>query len=302
MSTQTERLQESRKFTVPLSAEFTDQGPQLKLASNALALAGVLQTTLEINQLMALFFAELGRIVTFDGLHYDFPASAVDIRLGTLDGHCCSYELEITDEDLGSVQFFRAYRFKERELETIENMLIGLLYPLRNTLLYQQALQSAVIDPLTGVKNRAAMDSALQREVGLAQRHNNPLSIIIFDIDHFKQINDLYGHLSGDHALRQIAQSAQQTIRDSDLIFRYGGEEFLIILTNTNLAGAKHLAERIRVAVEQITPIAETDDHYTISLGVASLLETETPDELFQRTDKALYEAKQSGRNRVASA
>ncbi|OQX31504.1 MAG: hypothetical protein B0D96_11985 [Candidatus Sedimenticola endophacoides] len=295
MAPQIEQITENRRFSVPLH-------PGQKIAAKALALTSVLQTTLEINQLMALFFQELEHTIPFDGLYYDFPASAIDIKLGVQSGHSCSYTLEVASEALGEIRLFRHQRFAEEELETIENMLVGLLFPLRNTLLYQRALQSAIIDPLTGAKNRAALDGSLQREVDLAHRHTVPLSLILFDIDHFKRVNDRHGHLLGDQALRAIADCAQRTIRDSDLLFRYGGEEFLVLLTNTGLSGAQMLAERIRRSIEQAQPVIEAGEAITISLGVASLLQNEGATDLFQRADQALYQAKHQGRNRVIAA
>ncbi len=275
---------------------------QLKLASKALALTGILQTTLEINELMALFFKELGQITRFDGLYYNMPSSNIEINLGNRKGHNCSYQLIVANEQLGNIKFFRNHRFRDNELEIIENLLAGLLYPLRNTLLYHKALQSAILDPLTGTKNRATMDGAIKREIDLAQRHGTPLSIILFDLDHFKSINDNYGHLHGDKALREVAQCAQQTIRESDMLFRYGGEEFLVLLTGTDLDGAKLLGERIRSSVEALKPLQETDAEITISLGATSLGKGDDVDSFLNRVDDALYKAKQQGRNRVEIA
>ena len=181
----------------------------------------------------------------------------------------------------------------------IENLLAGLLYPLRNTLLYQRAVESATIDPLTGVRNRAAMDSAMKREIGLALRHKTPLSVILMDIDHFKSINDRHGHLYGDQALKAVAQCAEQSVRESDMIFRYGGEEFLILLTGTDLSGAELLAERIRQNIETMSPQTDKAIQMTVSLGVTTLIQGDDINSLFQRMDNALYRAKDAGRNRT---
>ena len=175
----------------------------------------------------------------------------------------------------------------------------GLLYPLRNALLYHRAVQTALIDPLTGVKNRSTLDDAFQRELKLARRHNHDLSVILLDIDHFKQVNDQHGHLYGDQALRAVAQCVQRTIRDSDLLFRFGGEEFMILLSGTGAEGSALLAERIRREVERITPFPDGKTTLTISLGVTSLRQEDAPESLLERADAALYQAKRSGRNRV---
>jgi diguanylate cyclase (GGDEF)-like protein len=269
------------------------------LAPRILEVSGVLQTTLEINELFALFASELGRNLDFDGLFYDFPIAKIDIRLGQEEIHSCSYELTVATEKLGTVRFFRSSPFNDQELITAENLLSALLYPLRNTLLYQQALQTAIMDPVTGVKNRTAMDSAVKREIDLAGRQGAPLSFILFDIDHFKRVNDQFGHLYGDQALHAVATCAEQTIREPDMLFRYGGEEFLVLLSGTSLDGAELLAERIRHAVEKLRPKLECDIRMTVSLGVVTLREEEDSAAVLARADEALYRAKEAGRNRV---
>ncbi|WP_063370480.1 GGDEF domain-containing protein [Sedimenticola thiotaurini] len=272
---------------------------QHRLASKVLALSGILQSTLEINELLALFAKEIRQFVQYDGLTYHFPSLKIDIRLGEQPANSCAYELVVAGDHLGDLNFFRNYPFEPSELEIIENLLAGLLYPLRNTLLYQRAVESASIDPLTGVRNRAAMDSTMKREIGLALRHKTPLSVILMDIDRFKSINDQYGHLYGDQALKAAAQCAEQSIRESDMIFRYGGEEFLILLTGTSLEGAELLAERIRENIESMPPQTDKEITMTVSLGVTSLIESDDVSSLFQRMDSALYRAKDSGRNCV---
>ena len=143
------------------------------------------------------------------------------------------------------------------------------------------------------------MESTLKREIGLAQRHNNPLSVILLDIDHFKKINDHYGHLHGDQVLAKVAQCAKETIRDSDIIFRYGGEEFLILLTNTSLDGACLLGERIRNEIMKLQMADLPSAKVTVSLGVATLHSGDEQQNFIDRADKALYQAKEKGRNRV---
>jgi diguanylate cyclase (GGDEF)-like protein len=276
-----------------------NQETHYRFASKILALSGILQSTLEINELLALFAKEIRQFIKYDGLTYRFPSLKIDIKLGDQPVNNCAYELVVAGDHLGDLKFFRNYPFEDSELEMIENLLAGLLYPLRNTLLYQRAVESATIDPLTGVRNRASMDASMKREIGLAQRHNSPLSVILMDIDHFKAINDQHGHLYGDQALKAAAQCAEQSIRESDMIFRYGGEEFLVLLTGTDLEGAQLLAERIRVNVQNLQPISDRSIQMTVSLGVTKLTAQDNTDTLFQRIDAALYRAKNEGRNRV---
>ena len=270
-------------------------------ASKILALSGILQTTLEINELIALFSRELSQFVDFGGIAYDFPTLAIDIKLGTAtdDLHSCAYQLLVAEQKLGQLKLYRANVFSEKELETVENLLSALLYPLRNTLLYQQAVNSASIDPLTGVHNRIAMESTIKREIGLAQRHSNELSMILLDIDHFKSINDRFGHLHGDQVISAVAQCAKNTIGENDVIYHYGGEEFLILLTNTGNDGANLLAERIRNKIKNLKLPALKNTSVTISLGVTSVQGGDNTESFVERADQALYQAKRGGRNRV---
>lgn len=265
-----------------------------RYASKVLALTGVLQTTLETSELINLFAKELSGFVRFDGVSYQLPELQIHISVGSLTSHSCQYQLLVSGEALGEIKLFRFYPFEENELETIENLLSGLLYPLRNALLYHRAVQTALIDPLTGVKNRSTMEEAIQRELKLARRHARSLSVVLLDIDHFKQVNDEHGHLYGDQALRAVAQCVQKTIRDSDLLFRYGGEEFMILLSGTDAEGSALLAERIRQEVENMRPFSNRDIRLTVSLGITSLRgEPDATALLLERADAALYRAKQ---------
>ncbi len=281
--------------------ETAESDDNRRVAPRIVGLSGVLQTTLEINELIALFARELAEHLSFDGLSYHFSILKIDIHLGSECGNSCKYELMVAGERLGDIILFRHTHFSDAELVTMENFLSSLLYPLRNTLLYQQALQSAIMDPVTGVRNRVAMESAVKREIEVAKRQQVPLSFILFDLDHFKLINDRYGHLYGDQALRAVAKCAEETIRDSDMLFRYGGEEFLVLLSGTALAGATLLAERIRTNIERMKTIPDQDVHMTVSLGVVTLRDGEDAVNLFRRADEALYYAKGSGRNRTVS-
>lgn len=272
-----------------------------QLEPRVLELSHLLQTTLDVEKLIGLFAGGIKHDVVFDGLRYQLVSHGIDITIGDQPPHTCSYQLIVAEYKLGEIRFFRNRRFSKQEIQSLENLLCALIYPLRNALMYQDAVQSSFIDPLTGVKNRAAMDNALRREVELSHRQGASMSVILLDIDHFKQINDQYGHAKGDTVLRAVAQCAEQSIRSSDILFRFGGEEFLILLSYTRTDGALLLAERIRRNIEKLDPMPNTPLRVSVSLGVSSLKENEQSDSLFDRADKALYRAKQEGRNRVAT-
>ena len=166
---------------------------------------------------------------------------------------------------------------------------------------HKQAEKIASIDVLTGLENRMHLTSRLQSLVENHRTKGQHFSIVMFDIDHFKKINDQHGHLAGDQVLVRIAQCAQQQIRTSDSIYRWGGEEFLVLLARCQVFDAMKIAEKIRRSVETLE-IQVADDVSllaTISLGAGQSEEGETSDELLARVDDAVYLAKQKGRNQT---
>jgi diguanylate cyclase (GGDEF)-like protein len=266
-------------------------------------LSGKLQTTLDLESLIELFAQVIATQFDSDALTYKAPNGEQTLKFGRRVGrNKLNYDLKVLESDLGDIQVTRNRKFRQSEIEQIENLLAALLYPLRNALLYRAAIHSAFLDSLTGIKNRTAFDSNFSRDIEYSHRKQSELSLIVLDIDLFKHINDNYGHIVGDNVLRLIAESVEQTIRSSDALYRYGGEEFTIVLNGTDEAGALLLAERIRQNVERLAIETLKDKQITISLGVAALQENEAASELFQRADSALYQAKRDGRNRVVAA
>ncbi len=167
--------------------------------------------------------------------------------------------------------------------------------------LTQQHAQ-ATRDALTGINNRLAYEERIQTEFARWKRYGQPLSLLVFDVDLFKQINDNYGHKAGDKALRLIARALTQNIRDSDFLARYGGEEFVIVMPETSLPAAMTAAEKLRAAVEQIQfHYQQMQVSITVSGGGAVFSNDDNPDSAFQRADQALYQAKREGRNRCCS-
>ncbi|MGD2116985.1 MAG: diguanylate cyclase [Chromatiales bacterium] len=158
----------------------------------------------------------------------------------------------------------------------------------------------SITDPLTQIYNRLKLDESLRNEIGRARRYSHALSIILFDVDHFKQVNDTYGHQTGDDVLVEIATVVKQTIRNIDVAGRWGGEEFLVICPETGQQGASELAERLRVAIAG-HEFAEAG-HIYCSFGVATATQDLSHDEFLAEADAALYRAKKTGRNRVIAA
>jgi len=161
-------------------------------------------------------------------------------------------------------------------------------------------LKQSTEDPLTGIYNRRYLENKLEEYIKLAQRHNRPLSVIMFDIDFFKHINDTFGHDVGDKVLKAIAKVVSENIRNTDIFARYGGEEFVIIAPETTKEDAKILAEKLRSLIRNLH--FEEGINVTCSFGVASLEKHDTKETLLKRADDALYEAKKTGRDKVVVA
>ncbi len=166
---------------------------------------------------------------------------------------------------------------------------------------YQRRLEAmATTDKLTGLANRQAFDLLMAQAISEARRGREPLCALMLDIDRFKAVNDRHGHLAGDAVLQGVANATKSALRASDIVCRWGGEEFLVVLKRTPLAQAVTLAELIRETVEQQAfHYAGTDIRVTVSIGVATDAEGDGPQDLVERADKSLYEAKTSGRNCV---
>ncbi|WP_456396717.1 sensor domain-containing diguanylate cyclase [Desulfurobacterium sp.] len=193
--------------------------------------------------------------------------------------------------------------FHQKTESDIQHVIIEMLIHLANTVMKELEKKNREIkkladtDGLTAIYNRRKILEELEKEIIRTQRYGNPLSVIIFDIDLFKEVNDTYGHLMGDKILREIAQIIKKRIRKPDIFGRYGGEEFLIVLPETDITGGVKFAEKIRKLIENHPfPI---DRKITISLGVTEYKYGDTVDTLLARADRALYMAKESGRNKV---
>lgn len=169
---------------------------------------------------------------------------------------------------------------------------------------HEELYRLAIIDALTELHNKRHLVDCLERELARAVRYNRPLSLVLFDIDHFKQINDTLGHLAGDLTLRELADRLRKEVGEDDLLARYGGEEFAVVLIETGPEQAIELAERLRRAVEEHEFRFEGRTYpVRISLGVATLRSstTLTSKQFIQQADECLYEAKRQGRNRVVA-
>jgi diguanylate cyclase (GGDEF)-like protein len=172
---------------------------------------------------------------------------------------------------------------------------------LENAILFREVERLSMTDPLTGLNNRRSFDIAARQNVRVAIRHKRPLSVLMLDIDFFKRVNDTYGHAAGDKVLVKIAHVCQQHIRSTDLLARFGGEEFCFLLPETNAKSAHLLADHLRTAISAIGFEANGQSFsVTASVGISECSgEDDSLESLLERSDEALYSAKQAGRNCV---
>jgi diguanylate cyclase (GGDEF)-like protein len=251
---------------------------------------------------------------------YEIGRAAIDSGAGVLDMvrlHHAALRAVITgDQALSEQSIEMAAAFFVEALSTFEMLLRG--YRENNALLVEtnamlrqakaaaelanrELERLATIDPLTGASNRRHFHARAALEIERAARFGQPLSGLILDIDHFKSINDLYGHTSGDTALRRLVEAAREELRSNDILARLGGDEFVVLLPNTDVVGALSVAERLRSRVAGVAIEPEGRRFgITISIGMAAFSPgEETIDGTLTRADQALYSAKSEGRNRV---
>jgi diguanylate cyclase (GGDEF)-like protein len=215
-------------------------------------------------------------------------------------------------EDLGSRNgtFVDGYRIKRHSLNDGDRIQVGPSVHLRFSItddveegLLRRLYESSVRDPLTGAFNRKHFNERMTSEIAYSVRHKTALSLLMFDIDHFKRVNDDYGHLAGDKVLRSLAGLVARTIRTEDIFARYGGEEFTVIARGIDTRGSLALAERIRgIIIASRFEFEGQNIPVTVSIGVATMAccsGEPTAEDFIAIADKRLYQAKQTGRNRV---
>ncbi len=193
--------------------------------------------------------------------------------------------------------------------QNIENVIKTFDIPEENKLevikqinyIYTRTKYLSMTDELTGLSNRRCFETTYEKEFLRAKRYNNKLTLVVFDIDHFKKVNDTYGHQCGDYVLKQVSYAALQTFRKTDTVFRIGGEEFAVILTETDINQSIIPLERFRKTVQTLGLNYQNQElEVTVSIGACQLVDDiQSKDEFFQKTDDALYEAKNTGRNKT---
>ncbi len=271
----------------------TADGQQRPLASHRMEAASLTDSTLLVHALKdeAPTMVEVPDGVVIDATVVDFVPSAVVIA-----------PLRFGNSPLAVLALAFGRRPNQDRLRTLEQLVDPTAVALHNALTHERFQRLAAIDPLTGAYNRRFGLERLSEELSRAIRATSPLGILTFDLDHFKRINDTFGHLAGDQVLREVVRSSAQALRAGDVLIRTGGEEFVALLPGAGLSDVTEVGERIREAVSStVIHLGRQDVRITVSVGGASYPDTpaDQPEQLLELADQALYRAKRSGRDRV---
>jgi diguanylate cyclase (GGDEF)-like protein len=236
--------------------------------------------------------AATGKMLVSKDSHFD-ERHSIRYEGMTRHGHIV-VPLMVAGETVGVMCLYVApdLEVDERILQLLSTLGGQIGIAIMNAKLYEETKAFSLHDPLTGLGNRRLLDIYIDKRIGFAKRHGQRFSVLMLDIDHFKKFNDTYGHPEGDRLLAKLANILVEEMRCADWVFRYGGEEFLILLPDTGATEAAEAAERLRQAVEEQTGM-------TVSIGVAGHGLKDDRESLIERVDSALYRAKEGGRNRT---
>ena len=255
---------------------------------------------LDFYQLFNTFINELRATVPCDSIEYENKSTETSLLNGSTGKHHCEYTLKYEGLSLGNICITRDSEFLNHEQSIIETMLAGLTLPLHNALRYQQAIRFAQRDELTGLRNGSYYHDVVELEIKRSHRYNNPFSLLMLDLDDFENINTKYGRKAGDAILHEVAARIGEKARNSDVVYRNGGDKFLVFLPNTDKVEARVAAGRIKDFV--LSSTCEYKDKiisFTLSVGVVTVTHDDTADKLIDRVDKAIFHAKILGKDRI---
>lgn len=264
------------------------------------SLLAQLQTTLDLREQLQLFSMAAGNILPLTGLELQTAIGAY----GAAGSASAEYHhrslLMLKEQCLAKLHYCSEYPFTPLICSKLQALEVEWLYSLRNALVVTRLQQMALKDTLTGLGNRRFFDDSLEKTIQLAMRSKSYCAVLLLDLDNFKQVNDIYGHSAGDDILIAVAKAMYSTLRATDSLFRFGGDEFAVLLSDDDVASSELIARRL---VKAIARQHDCQHHQvTASIGIAHWQPGQTAAELFSAADKALYLAKEAGKNRVRQA
>jgi len=263
---------------------------------HGLALLEQLQTSLELEKILNMFAMEAAKFVDFSGLYFKNGQITQSIRGSRKGKSERQFELKIAGEFIGILTYAVNTPISLTNYKILNELHQYLVYPLKNAIQYHQAMQLAMQDTLTGLGNRRYFDEQLKRAMHHANRHRSHVGLIVCDLDKFKSINDNFGHQIGDKVLMHFANALRSSVRDSDSIFRFGGDEFSVIVESASDQSLIVIESRINHALAQDALLAKYQ--VSVSLGMTFMNRADSEMSFFERADKLLYQNKLSaGRN-----
>ena len=287
-------------FGMDMTVQHEDNSYQIKPSqlSQTWRTAALLQTTLDIKEMLNLFSHEISNTVPHSGIHYSHLESLTNINVGRKTKQKCTFQLLVEKQQLGEITFTSGKPFTQKQSAQLEFLLASLVYPLRNALQYLSSYQASITDALTGKNNRFILGTCLQHEIASYRRYKTPCTMLIVDIDTLKEINEVNGRKGGDKTIKATASIISECLRETDTLIRYAGDEFIIILSNTSLSGAHHIAEHLREVVENTQLISNAKTiNFTVSVGGASIKLSDNGNSLLAKSYEALRQSKRDGRN-----
>lgn len=268
-----------------------------------LSLHQQLMAQLDIEAIVERFYNWLNGLLPVSGVSFVHADAELSINRGQRANNSFHYVLRLQNTYLGEITITSRKQMSEDQMSQQEQAMGILSQYLNAALIHTSISKLAFRDSLTDTLNRTALEELLPREVLRAQRYGQKLSLAMIDMDKFKDINDTIGHLGGDQVLRTVAQAITKHLRRSDLAFRYGGDEFILLLPGTDISGARIVSEQILASLPTIT-IGDQEHSIKpkLSIGIAQYRQGDSAQELVARADAALYDAKHSGRNRICES
>lgn len=266
-------------------------------------LTEVLQISLDLNVLLGVFLERVSTVVRLDGIHYISDDGNVIATIAKQASHSCGYRLITNEDNLGEIIFKRGKKFTEKELSILETLLSPLIHPLRNALRFNAAVTSAFADPVTGIRNKVHMLGDLEREIDLAKRHNQSLSVLMIEVDSLGKSASKALLKQSKLALTDLAQRIVKLSRITDGVYRCESATFMAILSNTDRAGAHTMAKRISNSAHDLVLVEDDQEvqKLTLSVGMAVLTGTDSSASLIDRASKALNNAKKRGGDLIHS-
>jgi len=264
--------------------------PNHENTNRKLALMEQLQTSLELDRLLNIFAMEAAKYADFSGLYFkngDVSAAIRGSRQGKSERH---FELKLNQKFVGILTYAVNSPISITNFKILNELHQYLIHPLNNALNYQMTLQLAMQDGLTSLNNRRSFDEQLKRAMHRANRQHSKVGLIICDLDKFKAINDTFGHAIGDEVLIQFSKALKLSIRDSDCIFRFGGDEFALIVEDATKDALMVIEQRIYHAMSKDALLAKYE--VSCSLGFTFMDRIDTQESFFERADRALYQQK----------